>query len=477
MRRAEPLADVIELRLDHLDRPAEFVLPRSEKRLVLTLRPQREGGRADDDAMRRVEIWNRILPQVSKDGDVLIDLERDIVTFVEVLPERRICSLHDLEGIPPRIDEIFDELTAGGSMAKIAYRADDVTDVIPLLKLLQTAAADSVPFIPAAMGEAGKFLRIIGPALGAAFSFSSLETGNETAAGQLSAADMCDVYRFDRLSRNSQIFGVIAGDTSYSTSPYIHNAAFAAAEKDAVFVPLQTRDAAAFLERMVLPSREVELNFAGFAVTNPHKKAVLPLIANVDEAAAAIGAINTIRVESDGTLTGTNTDAAGFIAPLLRRSGELRGSRAAIIGAGGAARACIFALRQAGCEPTVFAREPNRASDVSADLDVPVEQLGENVDLGRFDVVVNATPLGTKGKLQAFSPVAAHQLKGVKIAYDLTYVPAVTRFMSDAAAAGSEVIGGLEMLVEQAAAQHKFWFGTEAPVKEMTAAARKRTET
>jgi shikimate dehydrogenase len=172
-------------------------------------------------------------------------------------------------------------------------------------------------------------------------------------------------------------------------------------------------------------------------------------------------------------LRGHNTDAVAALAPL---SGliDLPGARAAVIGAGGAARAVLWALRRAGASSTVFARDPARAREVAQTFGARSQNLsGARFD--SFDLVVNATPLGTRGAREAETAATAGQLRGARVAYDLVYNPAETRFMREARAAGcAVVIGGLPMLVAQAAAQFELWTGERAPLEVMRRAAERR---
>src|SRR5262249_54836428 len=156
--------------------------------------------------------------------------------------------------------------------------------------------------------------RILGLAHGAYLTYASLESGSETAPGQISAEDMKNVFRVKELDESTDVYGIIAGDTSYTMSPYVHNAAFKAAGVNAVFVPLQVSDLDEFIRRMVRPeTREIELNFKGFSVTNPHKQAIVRHLDFLYETARNTGAVNTISIEN-GKLYGHNTDADGFLS-------------------------------------------------------------------------------------------------------------------------------------------------------------------
>jgi 3-dehydroquinate dehydratase/shikimate dehydrogenase len=331
------------------------------------------------------------------------------------------------------------------------------------------------------MGEGGKWTRLLGLARGAFLTYASLETGNETAPGQVTVRDMIDLYRVKKLDEQTEVYGIIAGDTTYSMSPYIHNAAFVANEINAVFVPFQVIDLDAFIARMVQPkTREVELNLRGFSVTNPHKRSVVKHLDHLDDAAAMIGAVNTIKIV-DGKLYGFNTDWEGFLGPLKKAVPDLTGARVAVAGAGGAARACVYALKNAGADVTVFARDIEKAKNVSDDFGVRVETLRNGTSdpatsFAGFDVVVNTTPLGTRGDKIGEAVASAEQLNGVGLVYDLVYNPSQTKFMQEAKQVGARTIGGFDMLIAQAARQFEIWTGNEPPIDEMSAAARKRLD-
>jgi 3-dehydroquinate dehydratase/shikimate dehydrogenase len=289
---------------------------------------------------------------------------------------------------------------------------------------------------------------------------------------------MIDVFCVKELDKQTEVYGIIAGDTTYTMSPYIHNAAFKAEGINAVFVPFQVTDVEAFMTRMVHPeTREVEINLRGFSVTNPHKQTIINYLDHVDEAAAKIGAVNTIKIV-DGKLHGFNTDAKGFIHP-LKNEYEMKAVHAAVIGAGGAARSCIYALKHAGADVTVFARDAEKAATLSQDFGISVKNLENGnskpaTSFSEFDIVVNSTPVGTRGENINETVATAEQLKGVKIVYDLVYNPSETRLLHEAKSVGAKTIGGFDMLIAQAEEQFRIWTGREAPAAEMAVAAKKR---
>ncbi|MBX3266841.1 MAG: shikimate dehydrogenase [Acidobacteria bacterium] len=470
IEQAAPLADVIEVRFDcaapeQLDECVGVALA-AKADILAAFRPKKEGGFRDISDEERNEFWNA----GNEIGFWGADLEENLINVTRDAPWGNcIVSFHDFSGTPSDLEATYKRLAAtGANIIKIAVQVNQITDAIPLWKLLERAFAENTKLVPIAMGEAGKWTRILGLAHGSPLAYASLEPRSETAPGQITAADLVDVYRVKELSRESRVFGLIAGDTSYSMSPYIQNAAIKAVGIDAVFVPLQVADIGEFFQRIVRQgSSEIDLNFRGFAVTNPHKRDVIGVLDSIDKTAEVIGAVNTVVLEA-GKWVGTNTDAEGFIAPLKERYGSLSGANVAVIGAGGAARACVYALRREGADVTVLARDTTKAKPLAEEFGarlLPLEALE------RPDILVNTTPLGTRGEHENETPVSTENLSGIKLVYDLTYNPRETRLLKEAREAGCDTLDGLEMLIRQAAAQFKIWTGRDADADVMRAAA------
>ncbi len=469
--RAAEFADIVEVRIDCLY-PGQIDILRAEiqelaieKPLIATYRSPEQGGNGSATLETRAAFWDQ-----GDRGFQVCDLEEDVIEAVSAWP-KRIASHHDLHGVPSDIDEIYTRLAAtGAEIVKIAVTADDITDALPVWKLIERAGSEEKSIIPIAMGEAGKWTRILGLAYGAYLTFASLDAGRETAGGQITVKDMIEVYRVKDLDRDTRVYGVIGDPVSQSLSPFIQNAAFISAREDAVFMHLLVRDLDRFIRRMVRPeTREVDLNFGGFSVTMPHKQSIMRHLDEIDPIAAAIGAVNTVKIDAAGRMTGFNTDAHGFISPLKSRFGDLRGAKAAIFGAGGAARACVYALKQEGAEVSVYVRDPQKAAVFAEETGVPAKPM-QGGTLEDIDIVVNATPIGMKGALEDQTVFTADQLFGVKFVFDLVTKTASTPLIKEAAKAGIPAIGGIEMLIAQGARQFEIWTGLDAPIDTMRAA-------
>ena len=271
------------------------------------------------------------------------------------------------------------------------------------------------------------------------------------------------------IDAETQVVTLLGHPVEHSLSPRIHNAAFRAQGVNAVYVATPVRPDA--LRAGVEGLRA--LQFLGANVTVPHKEAVRPLLDDVSERAAAVGAVNTIVRDGD-TLRGDNTDVAGFLAPLADEAGDaLEGAPMLVFGAGGAARAVVYGLldRYAPGRLTLVARRPEQAEALAADLGGYDPQ--DDLRTTTFDaaaaavresrLLVNATPLGMAPEPDGTPWPDAADFGPDHVAYDLVYNPEETRFLRDAAGQGAATIGGLAMLVEQAAAAYRQWTGRPMP--------------
>jgi shikimate dehydrogenase len=255
------------------------------------------------------------------------------------------------------------------------------------------------------------------------------------------------------LSPATALCGIVLHPAGHTRSPAMHGAAYAALGIDAVFVAFDVppeRLGAAIVGARALGIRQL-------AVSIPHKEAVMAHLDEVDATARRIGAVNTVTLR-DGRLVGANTDWIG-VARALERATELAGRKAVVLGAGGTARAAVFALRERGARVTVLNRTPGRAEALVRELGAEnAGALDELADLA-WDVLVNTTSVGLRSDE---SPVPAEALRS-GVVLDAVYDPPETRLLRDAKARGARTVGGKWMLVEQAVEQIRLWTGKVAP--------------
>jgi len=493
LARASEVADIVELRLDYL--PEEELaragpgisaaLADRRRPVIITLRPAEFGGARDISIERRLafrsdEVWPRTGNEGSADfRDIELDLalllqQREANDLSEMGDgdwDRTICSYHDFTGVPSNLEEIYERMAATPArILKVAVQASDASDCLPIFRLLKRARTEGRELIAITMGEAGIATRILGPARGSFLTYGSLDDESATAPGQLTARDLRELYRIDSIDQQTKIFGIIGKPVSHSLSPRIHNAAFAAAQENAVYIPFEVSDVMQFARRMAHPqTRELDWNLQGLSVTAPHKLTVMSCLDRIDPTAKEIGAVNTIVVRGD-ELHGYNTDAEGFIAPLRVKFGDLKNARCAMIGGGGGARAALWALRNEAAKVALFVRDVAATKPLAEEFDVDCSSLG-SANFAEFDIIINATPLGTQGEQEGETPATTEQLRGVRLAYDLVYNPLETRFLREARAAGCATLSGIEMLLAQAREQFKLWMGREPNSDVMRSAA------
>ncbi|MCC6442306.1 MAG: shikimate dehydrogenase [Armatimonadetes bacterium] len=285
-----------------------------------------------------------------------------------------------------------------------------------------------------------------------------------------------------KISGTTQIVGVFGFPVRHTLSPEMHNAAFEAMGLNFCYVPFEVPP-----DRLPAALEGVRaLGLVGVNVTIPHKQAVIPGLDEITARASLIGAVNTVH-HTQGRLVGDNTDAEGFLKPLQALLGSLKGKRAVLIGAGGAARAVAFSLAAEGASVWIANKTPERARVLAEDIigAFNVERawaasLTETAALQEIltsaDIVINATSVGMYPHHQSPPAIPPEMLRSGQVVYDLVYNPVETAILRAARARGCATIDGLEMFVWQGAIAFERWTGRAAPVDVMrkTVAARLR---
>jgi 3-dehydroquinate dehydratase/shikimate dehydrogenase len=452
-------ADLVELRLDSVSDPSVAGALEGRRRpVIVTCRPAWEGGRFTGSEEER----RRLLQEALALGAEYVDIEWR-AHFDDLLAQtggrRIVLSAHDYVSMPADLAERARAMRGtGAEVVKLVAKANRLSDCIALLELGASMGKQG-GVVLIGMGERGLASRVLARRFGSAWTYA----GGEAGVGQVTPSELLGDYRFSSLTDSTELYGLVGSPVSHSVSPSMHNAAFRAARVDAVYLPLPAADADDFLTF----GRAFSLK--GASVTIPFK---VSLFDRVDEACAVarrIGAINTIRVVN-GRWLGGNTDASGFLQPLRDRGVSVGGMRAAILGAGGAARAVAIALAPSGVDVRVHARNRRRAEDVAMIVSGSVGSWPP--EAGSWDLLINCTPIGMHPDGEK-TPVPAELLTG-RLVYDLVYNPLVTRLLRDAAKAGCQTIEGLDMLVAQAQEQFQWWTDTRPPAGVLRAAALKQ---
>jgi len=468
--RALRYTRTVELRLDWLASTGEFrkflAAFRSRRprgTFIATLRRRAAGGKSRESMPSQLAR----LRQAIEAGCLWCDVEIETADSVgenrldaALGKARRIISSHKLKGTPatkPLNALVRHADKFRGDATKIATLSHSLADAWRILALARKRR--DVVAVP--MGEFGVAARILALREGSALAYAPVEEA--TAPGQVSLAELKTLYRADKLTRRTRVYGVIGNPVHHSLSPQLQNAGFQARRMDAVYVPFLVRELKDFLAAIE------PLGIAGFSVTLPHKEKILAHLDDCDPLAQEIGAVNTVVVRGGGKLYGYNTDYVGVLRALESRI-PLQGSSVLILGAGGAARAVAVALVHAGAYVRICARRENRARALARHVG------GEAIPRRRirgefFDAIVNATPVGMFPR-PLESPLAAAELN-CRLVFDLIYRPLQTKLMQLARGRGIETVSGLEMFVAQGTAQWEIWTGERAPVAAMRAAVEK----
>ena len=447
----------VEVRLDYLRNVLEreaFLRWLSHTKLrstvIATCRTRLAGGLFRGNRKTQLEI----LAQAVRAGCNWCDLEIETADHIApanlrraLYPARLLISYHDFRRTPSGLPGIVRRLErAGGDAVKIAAGCNSIHDSVKIAGI--SRARGNRVAVP--MGEMGLAGRILALRAGSALAYAAVE--QTTAPGQLSLQNMKHLYRAGDITRRSRVYAVIGNPIGHSLSPVLHNTAFRARQVDAVFVPFLVRALRDFVNAVE------PFGVAGFAVTIPHKEAILRFLDDCDPLASRIGAVNTVVVRGGGRLYGYNTDYVGVLRSLERRI-RLAGSRVLLLGAGGAARAAAFALAKAGAVVGIFSRRPQRARSLAR---AAGGQVVARAELRRefFDAVVNCTPVGMYSG--GGSPLGSAELH-CRMVMDMVYRPRETKLLRIARSRGIETISGVEMFLAQGVAQYEIWTGERAP--------------
>ena len=476
-------AEMLELRVDYLEGLSVELAKKligqvksSTKQLpiIVTCRDERQGGAKSYPGQLRVDV----LCSAIESGAEFIDLEYENYLSAEnrekidsalakTSKTRLILSAHNFETKFANIEQLYDDIlqTCPTAVAKLVYTAEHINDCFEGFDLLHKSSGERIVFC---MGQAGLISRIIAKKLGSFVTFASIDDESATAPGQLTIGEFKDLYRYDSINSDTELFGVIASPVGHSLSPAVHNACFEDIGANKLYLPLLVEGGKkGFDEFMhnVLDRRW--LGFRGFSVTIPHKAHALDYVSGAGEfiepLAVNIGAVNTLKVGLNGRVNGYNTDYAGAMNALVSALGinkhELHNTAVAVIGAGGVGRAVVAGLADVGAKIIIYNRTVEKAQALAEEFNCKSAGLDA---LGQIDaqIVINCTSIGMHPDVDA-SPVPQEYLKKDMVVFDTVYNPAETLLLRQAKEAGARTIDGISMFVSQALAQFKIFTGQD----------------
>jgi 3-dehydroquinate dehydratase/shikimate dehydrogenase len=472
LQKAESLTrddHFLELRLDYLRNPAlaapkikRFTEYHPHVTVIATCRREAAGGKFRGSVASELDVLSKAVAA----GCQLVDLELESASRCkpEQLEKLRnggalILSYHDFHATRKLEETLAKMIAIPADFYKIVGTATALHDNVVMMKFLEKES-DKHSLVGMCMGEQGVISRVLGVRAGSVFTFAAVNSEERTAPGQVAAQELRDTYRIEQVDTATRVYGVVGDPISHSLSPAIMNVAFRRENVNAVYVALHAKA----LKDLLSCVKEIPIH--GLSVTMPYKEAIVPHLDNTDSHTNKFGACNTVVRAQDGKLYGFNTDAAGVVKPLEQRI-ALEGARILVVGAGGAARAAVFGLKERGSEVYILNRSLAPAQKLARQARA---RTLKRPDLKKqsFDVIINATPVGLGNTAE--TPLQENEINA-KIVLDMVYDPQETRLMTLAKARGAQVVPGIEMFVHQAARQFEIWTGKPAPWDDMLRAA------
>ena len=482
-------AEMLELRTDYLENlsvdlvknlVAEAKKATSRKLpLIVTCRDKRQGGAREYSTRLRVDM----LSSAAGAGAEFIDFEYENFLSVENQEKielalsqsskaRLILSVHNFETKFNNIGKLHRHILTlyPAAIVKLVYTANHINDCFEAFDLLHQTSGERIVFC---MGEAGLVSRIIAKKLNSFVTYASVDEKSATAPGQLSIEQLKTIYRWSSINQDTELYGIIASPVAHSLSPAVHNACFAEMRADKLYLPLLVEGGKDKFDRFmknVLNRRW--LGFRGFSVTIPHKQNALDYVREnagfVEPLAEKIGAANTLLIGPDDRLGAYNTDYAGAldaITSVLGSRADLNDLGVAVIGAGGAARAIVAGLSDAGAKVTIYNRTVKKAERLAGEFRCEFAPLN-NLPKLNAKLVINCTSIGMHPDTDA-TPLPQKCIKKDMVVFDMVYNPAETLLLKQAKETKAKTIDGLSMFTNQALAQFKLFTGQEANGKLM----------
>jgi 3-dehydroquinate dehydratase/shikimate dehydrogenase len=433
---------LVEIRGDLLQRDDLVGLVQgSGREVVVTVRPVHEGGRFRGSEDERREMLLGALAA----GARFVDVEHgsSLKELAEGDSADRVILSH--HGAACRVEDLLPLLRAmaasRAARLKIVPAARSAREAGAVRELLATARREGQRLACFATGRAGAVTRLMALAWGSWGTYGSVGHGAETAEGQFPVRDLLDLYDVAAIRSETRCFALIGAAVFGSPSPAMHAAGYREAGLDARYLPIEID---ALDECLPLLGPDGVLGVEALAVTMPFKQSACGRCRARDDVARASGAVNTVLIECDGW-SGFNTDGPAVLS-MVRSRLDPEGVAAAIVGAGGTARAAAAVLAEAGARVCLFNRTVETARAFARSLGVEGRGLDE-LPATSWDVLVQATPLGVAGE----QVVAADRLNG-KLVLDAVY-GTETPLMRDARRRGVTAIDGYDLLVSQAALQ------------------------
>jgi 3-dehydroquinate dehydratase/shikimate dehydrogenase len=441
MKEASKIADILELRLDFIrninEKNLKKLVKNKKKKIIVTDRKKR---------------LNLLKKAIELKADLIdLDLSLGEKKIKKIIGDKNktkvIVSFHNFKKTDKKeLTAVFEKIKKlNPDIIKVATFANNINDNLIIFGLIKKAKKQNKKIIALCMGEKGGISRILSVPLGAELTFGSLKQGKESAPGQITAKILKEVYRVNKL-KNPKIFGLVGNPVKHSKGIIIHNKAFEKSKLNNIYVNFLVDDLASFIKGF-------KGIVSGLSVTIPFKTEVMKHLGKVDLITKKIGAVNTV-VKKGNKLIGYNTDCVGAIRAIEEKT-KIKNKDFVILGAGGAARAIAFGIKQKKGNLIILNRTVKKAEKLAKELKCAFG--GLKLSYLNVDCLINTTSIGMFPKVNE-SLVNKKLLKNM-VVFDAIYNPRMTKLLKDAKSNKCKIILGAEMFVNQATEQLKLWSG------------------
>jgi 3-dehydroquinate dehydratase/shikimate dehydrogenase len=474
-------AQMLELRSDYLknltpDLAEQLIKPIKEGigrdvGLIFTCRDPEEGGKNDYPAQLRVNVLERAIScgvdfvdceYRNYAGGIFKERIDDALSQAESC--RLILSAHNFEAPFEDLEALAGAIKETNSRAvpKLVYKARHINDCFAGYDLLSGWGDKDIILL--CMGEAGVISRILAGKFGSMVSFASIDPESASAPGQVTIDELKNVYQFDKINKDTAIYGVIASPVGHSMSPVLHNSCFDKAGLDKVYVPLLVEGGQEQFDEFINNIlQRPQMRFKGFSVTLPHKENALNFVKSgggyVEPLTEKIGVSNTLIIGESGDLAAYNTDYKGAMDAIMSGMGvgekDMKGVKASVLGAGGVARAIVAGLVDLGAKVKIYNRTVEKAERLAEEFECEYAGLDKLAEIDA-ELIVNCTSLGMSPNTETTALPAEYIKLGMAV-FDTVYNPVETLLLKNAGKAGAKVIDGLSMFVNQAAEQFELF--------------------
>jgi len=468
-------ADIAELRVDCLDPDERLYIRRFPELaglpVILTIRRDVDGGHFAGGEGARVKLLANGLAFANTDSRfnyAYVDIEDDfdvpsLEEAARTFGTKIIRSCHSLDGFVENIPKKMKSMQrSGDEIVKIAVAVKSTNDVLQVYKASKKITAHNKILI--CMGHYGIYSRILADRFGSFLSYSSALSESEVpgAPGQMDVCELAELYRIQKITGKTKVYGIIGYPLKASVSPWFFNTVFSLENTDAVYVPFPTDSVNDLLE--IAEGMDVK----GFSVTVPYKETIIPKLSKCSEIVRSIGACNTVS-RVDGGWHGDNTDCGGFSESLLGfiNRKNLKYLKVTIIGAGGVARSVASEIHRMGGKALILNRTAYKAKNIASKYNFKwggLDNQGIEMISKYNDIIIQTSSVGMEGYEEA-DPLDLYSFTGDEVVMDLIYVPPLTPFLKRAMTAGCRYFNGYDMVIRQACMQYTHFTGAEIPQK------------